>query len=272
MLSKPRIQESKVGIVIVNWQKPELTIQCINSLFKSRYKNFSVVVVDNNSGDNSVSLIENRFPFIKIIESERNKGFGYGNNIGIKQCLDENCQYIWLLNNDTISEDITLENLVEIMEKDLYLGALGCVLYTDISKRCIQSWGGGEVNPFTGLSHHYLQRTRLSRWSYLTAASVMLRSEVFKTVDGFDERFFMYWEDVDLMLRIRRSGWGLKVCETAEVVHFESSSLGRKSKQTKNYFYESSLIFYRKHLRFPYLAMLVSSFRFYVGEFLRGKP
>jgi GT2 family glycosyltransferase len=94
---------------------------------------------------------------------------------------------------------------------------------------------------------------------YLTAASVLLRATAIREAGSFDQRFFMYWEDADLSLRLKKAGWKLAVAEDARVLHRESASLGKRSPTLDLYYSRSVVVFFRKHSTFPWIAIAVSA-------------
>jgi len=241
----------KVAIIILNWLGWRDTIECLSSLKKLDYPNYRLVVVDNASSDDSVAQIQSAYPDIPIIVNKRNLGFGSGCNVAIRQALQDGTDFVWLLNNDTIADPRALTALVEKAESDLGIGAIGSVLYYMDEPDRVQAWGGGYVNYWRGESRHHLAPATEPQLHYLTAASLLLRREALKQVGLFDEKFFLYWEDVDLGCRLRNGGWKLAVAEGSRVWHKESASLGERSSLTTEYFNTSAVRFFRKHARFP---------------------
>lgn len=243
--------EKKVGIVILNWNGWKDTVCCVLSLSSLNYKNYFVVIVDNASSDNSIEEIEKAIPHIKIVVNDRNRGFGGGCNPGIRAALDMKADFVWLLNNDTVVRKETLTAMTEEIESENLVGAVGSVLYYMDNPDKVQAWGGGYVNSLLGVSKHlYEKPQRKSKLHYLTGASLLIRSEVLNSVGFFDERFFMYWEDVDLGFRIRQNNWKICVAEKSILLHKESASLGRKSPLLTRYLNQSAIIFFRKHFIF----------------------
>ena len=114
----------KVEVIILNWNGVSDTLDCLASLKKVNYKNFEVIVVDNNSSGNDVEIIENKFgDFAKeIIVNSANLGFSGGNNVGIKYALGNNAEYVLLLNNDTVVEPDLLDVLLEKIESNIQIG------------------------------------------------------------------------------------------------------------------------------------------------------
>jgi GT2 family glycosyltransferase len=247
-----------VAIIILNWQNWHDTLACVGSLRELRYDNFNIVVVDNGSTNDSAERIRKLAPDCNLVISERNLGFGGGNNIAIRQALAAGADFIWLLNNDTRPEPQALAKLVECAESDPSIGAVGSVLYYMDNPGVVQAWGGGSINYALGRSHTATQVSQSASLEYLTAASLLLRSSAIDQVGGFDPNFFMYWEDADLCLRLRDGGWKLVVAEDSRVLHRESASLGKKSPLLDYYYSNSVVHFFRKHSKFPVLPIGLS--------------
>jgi GT2 family glycosyltransferase len=241
--------------IVVNWNGWADTLQCLESLGRTSYGNFSIILVDNGSTNDSVTRIRAAFPDLEIIESAVNLGFGAGNNLGIRRALDRGAKYIWLLNNDTVVLPQTLSALVATAEADPSLGAIGAVLhYADEPER-IQAWGGGYVNLWMGTSRHFHGPVSWECLDYLTAASVLIPTDVFREVGLFDEQYFMYWEDTDLSFRIRRAGWKLGVAEGAKLLHKEGSSTGAKGVARDRLVTASGIRFLRSYSGHRILSM-----------------
>ena len=263
----------KISVVIVNWNAWRMTVDCIESLIVNT--NFlNIVVVDNGSDDGSFDMLRSIYPNIKILRSATNLGFGGGNNIGIQEAMDDGSDYIWLLNNDTIVFRETLNSMMHEFDKDDRLAAISSKLYKDIECRNIQTLGAGVVNRFTGMTKE-LKHIRVNNLielpvdSYLCAASMVVRVNALRQIGLFDERFFLYWEDVDLSFRLKQANWKIAISANSHVYHRESASLGKNSSRTKRYFYESAKKFYQKHIEFPIIPYLNAAIRFNLGEMLR---
>ncbi len=114
----------KVSVIILNWNQPRLTVDCINSVLKQKYTNFEILLVDNASRDNSVEIFEERFgdnEKIRIIVNPENLGYAGGNNEGVKRARGD---YIAILNNDTTVEKDWLEELIKALESDGKIGSV----------------------------------------------------------------------------------------------------------------------------------------------------
>jgi GT2 family glycosyltransferase len=260
---------------VLNWNGWRDTLACIESLQRSEYPNLSILVVDNGSTDNSVEIIRKSFEGIEVLETHANLGFAGGNNVGILLALSRKAEFIWLLNNDTVVEPGTLQALVLCAEADPGIGAVGSVLRYWHAPEKIQAWGGGVINLWTGRSNHVEGPEELESLTYLTAASVLLRSSVLREVGMLDEGYFMYWEDADLSYRIRAAGYRLTVAPDAFLLHKENASTGRKSPRMDRYISASGIRFLLKFAYFPPLPIFILIFgralkRFLARDWPRG--
>ncbi|MGK7368687.1 MAG: glycosyltransferase family 2 protein, partial [Candidatus Halalkalibacterium sp. M3_1C_030] len=138
----PALTEPKVHIIILNWNGKEDTIECLNSLKALEYPNFEIVVVDNASSDGSVSEIKDKFPETTLLESEINRGYAGGNNIGLRYALNHDSDYAWILNNDTVVDKNALGSLVKKMKIDGSIGICGSRLVYYHDRETIQALGG----------------------------------------------------------------------------------------------------------------------------------
>lgn len=246
----------KVGIVVLNWNGGDDTIACLNSLAGLDYSDFSVVVVDNGSEDDSVARIRAANPQVRMIETGKNLGFGGGCNVGMRAAIADGADYVWLINSDATVATDALTALVHAAEQDERIGAVGSVIFDQGRRDRIQLWGGGKVNLWVGSSRH---RRTPGRVDFISGASALIRTQALNEVGLFDEAsFFMYWEDTDLGFRLRKNGWELAVAENSRVWHEESSSLGRGSPKLIEYFTRSGVAFLRKHAVVPVVPIAVN--------------
>ncbi|RMH58292.1 MAG: glycosyltransferase family 2 protein [Deinococcus-Thermus bacterium] len=243
-----------VYIIILNWNGWKDTLACLFSLEDLDYPSYEIVVVDNGSTDNSVEEIRKAYPQITLLETGRNLGFAGGNNLGIRYALEKGANYIWLLNNDTVVAPNALTAMVEIAESNPKIGAVGSVLYYMDQPERVQAWGGGRISLITGRSRHLLSPGELH---YITGASLLLRTEALEQVGLLDEGFFMYWEDVDLSLRLQNRGWKLAVASGSRILHKESASVGKRSSLMDEYFNASAVVFFYRHASLPFLPVFL---------------
>ncbi len=259
-----------VAIILLNWHGWQDTLECLGSLEQLDYANYSVLIIDNASTDDSVVRIQTAYPDIPIIINERNLGFGGGCNVGIRHALQQGADYVWLLNNDTIVEAHTLTAMVEVAEADPTIGAVGSVLYYMDEPEKVQAWGGGYVNFWRAEARHHFAPAPEHRLQYLTGASLILRRAALEQVGLFDEQFFMYWEDVDIGFRLRKGDWRMAVAEKSCVRHKVSASLGKNSPLLAQYLNASVVRFYLKYAPSPMFSIAVAVGRHMVKRLLHG--
>ena len=219
-----------VCVVILNYNGRQITLNCVESVLKLDYPNFSVIVVDNASADDSVARFKEAFtdPRIEILVNDKNEGYAGGNNRGVAKALAAGADYIFILNNDTIVEPGCLTPLVEAMEGDRKVGIVGCPGFDGRppdSSLCFL-----HQNFFT------MRTTRLStcpgerelgEFDFVSGAAFLIRAETAAKTGMFDESFFLYWEDADLCFRARRAGYKLKVVASPGVQHLVSETIKR---------------------------------------------
>lgn len=259
-----------VYIILLNWNGWRDTIDCLNSIKKSDYQNYQIIVVDNGSTDDSVLQLRLFDPNLIILESGNNLGFAGGNNIGIRYALQNNADYIWLLNNDTIVDSSALSAMVKVALSDTRIGAVGSVLYYMDDPYKVQAWGGGWVNMWLGIARHYLSPVAVEKIDYITGASLFLNCKALNDVGFLDDNYFMYWEDTDFGFRLRKSGWKLSVAAEAKVFHKESASLGNINPIKDKYLNSSAVRFFNKHAPIPIIPIVIGSGGRLLKRLVRG--
>lgn len=282
----------KVYIILVNYNNWEDTIECLESVFKSTYPCYQVIVIDNDSPNNSilhlVSWAEGRqeivydkndqlkkciLPFeskpikytlyntskiqfdsdlnqedksnpLIFIKSNENNGFSAGNNIGIKYAMAKgDADYIWLLNNDTVIERDTLESLVKksrfYKDNNKKIGIIGAKLMLYDNPNVIQGVGGIYKKLFSIPKHYgeleedcgqYDHEQVIQQISYPIGASLFIFPEFIKDVGLMCEDYFLYYEELDWVLRGKAKGWELGYCWEAKIFHKEGQSIGASSR------------------------------------------
>ena len=243
--------DSKVHIVVLNWNGWSDTSACLSSLQQLHYGNYRVIVVDNGSTDDSVERIRKGFPWADLIETGKNLGFAGGCNAGIRQGLAQGADFIWLLNNDTVVDPGALQALVNKAKTDPRIGAVGSAIYCMEDREHLQCWGGGYISFLLGKGWHYLEPVQDEKLQFITGASLLLPRGAIKEIGVLDEGFFMYWEDGDYCFRLRRAGWRLAVAGNSNVWHRGSAFVGSKSAKIDTYFNASAARFFQKHAWAP---------------------
>jgi GT2 family glycosyltransferase len=273
-----REQNKKLPFVItvlLNWNKWEYTAECLRSLQNLDYLNNQTVVVDNGSTNDSVTRLRSLFPDVTLITNEENLGFAAGCNVGIRYALNQGADYVWLLNNDTVVHPHALTALVERAESDPQIGAVGSVIYDWERRDKILAWGGGRISYWSGRSRHVSVPVENEKLDFLTGASILIRREALGAIGLLDERFFLYWEDADFSIRLKKKSWKLAVATHSKVWHRETATVGRGTEFQDYVFNVSATIFLRKHARFSLLPIFClcggrTAKRFAAGHFRRG--
>jgi len=241
-----------VWIVVLNWNRPRDTIECISSLRELEYPAYRILIVDNGSTDDSVEMFQ-KLPDVELLSNERNLGFAEGNNRGIAHALQKEADYILLLNNDTTVSSSLLDEMVDVAESDERIGIVGPVIY--YAERPDQVWFAGMHFRYglyvvrRGL-HLKLPLRPIEQVDFASGCGMLVRREMFERVGLFDRRFFMYYEDLDLCIRASKAGYRIVTATRAIMWHALSASTGGADSPLKQYHQiKSTFIFCRKHTR-----------------------
>ncbi len=251
-----------VSIILVNYNGTALLRSCLSSIYKCTHDlPYEIIVVDNHSSDASIPTIRSEFRDVCLIENAENIGYGAGSNLGARQAKGK---YLLFLNTDTVLSENSIRMMANYMDSHPDVGALGPKLrYED---GCFQLSAGQLPNLFVeavdklryGLARTW--RTAfcpvLERWytksepvGWLTGACLLVSKEAFLQVGGFDEHFFMYYEDKDLCLRLQKHAWKVIFHPATSVMHLLGGSSHAQTRDSINHFYRTSqLYYYQKHL------------------------
>lgn len=255
-----------VYIIVLNWNRSDDTIACLDSLSHLNIKDFKlfVTLVDNGSTNDCIESIK-RFKTgkynINIIENQSNLGFAEGNNVGIEYALKNNADYVFILNNDTLVDKDIINKLLKAADRYKDAGiftpkiyfAKGFEFHKKYKKnelgKVIWSAGGqidwnnvyGENAGVDEVDNGQFGKNRET--DFATGAAMFVRSEVFKKYGLFDERYFMYFEDVDLCFRYKRSGGKIIYVGSAILWHKVAQSSGIGSDLNDYYITRNRLLF-----------------------------
>ena len=227
------MKTSKVFIVILNWNGLADTLECLDSVSKLKYTNFKVLVIDNASKDDSVTIIRKSFPAVEIIANNENLGFTGGNNVGICNALDNGADYVWLLNNDTIIEPDCLNKLIDMMNSNSRIGISSPVVYYYDSPEVVQFHGAYLDEKEYDIMMHYEitpeEATALQNKCVLWGTAMLIRNTLLEQVGFLNEKYFAYHEDCEFSVRSINAGYVNKVCSEAAIFHKDSKSTGGKT-------------------------------------------
>jgi len=265
-----------LSIVIVNYNVKEFLLNLLESV-QHASKNFAteIIVVDNNSDDDSISAINEKYPSVITIENETNIGFGSANNQALKIARGK---YLLLINPDTLVKENTFEVMIKFLEENKDVGIAGCkVLNPDgtIQLACRRSFPGPWIS-FTkviGLSTlfpksklfakynlTYLDENESNEVDAISGSFMMLTRDAFNKVGGFDTDFFMYGEDLDLCYRIQKSGMKVFYVSDTEIIHYKGESTKRSKIDETKVFYSAMHLFVRKHFSSSFIVEVILQF------------
>jgi len=243
-----------VTAVVINWNGVPVIEACLESLLGSTYERLSVLVVDNASEDDSVCLIRDRYPAVRIASTGRNLGYAGGANHGLRAAAASGAAYILLMNNDVVIAPDAVSELVMAAEKHSDAMLLGPKIYYLDRPDVIWS-AGGAVSFWTGNIRHLGIRERdrgqfdeLREVDYLTGCALLLPTRTLEVVGELDETYYMYNEDTDWSTRVIRSGGKVLYVPSARLWHKVSSSSGGGLTRYKIYHrIRSTLAYFRRY-------------------------
>ena len=284
-LSAPATErEAELAVIILNFRTPKLVGDCLDSLRDQIEPGVTVLVVDNASGDGSAQQIrafiaERGYTFAKVLESPMNGGFAAGNNVGIR-AIDANA-YL-LLNSDTLIRPGAVRALREAIARHPNAGLI--VPRTEnvegdfdrnafVTPRPLSEFvRGAKIGLLSRLLRRFDVVAEVPRTSFeaewVGFCAVVVRREVIERVGLLDEQFFMYYEDIDYCMRVRRAGFSIVYFPEAKVVHLLGGSSGLTSKngvqkRAARYMYEARARFFAKHYGLP--GLLAANVAFDAG-------
>ena len=248
-----------LSIVILNWNVCDLLGRCLASLRSQRYA-LEIIVVDNASHDDSVAMVQAKYPQARVIANAENRGFTGGNNQGIEA---SHGRFVMVLNPDTEVLNDALDRLVVYLDEHPTVGAIGPQLLNP--DRSVQSsrrrfptlavaffestWLQG-IAPKGILTHYYMDDVRPDHShevDWLNGACTIFRREVIDHVGLYDaQNFFMYSEELDLCRRVKVAGWQIVYLSEAQVVHYIGRSSDQAVAERHIYFQTSKVHYFRK--------------------------
>lgn len=260
----------QVSVILVSYNTRELLKNCLLSVFeKTQDVEYEVYVVDNNSADGSVEMLENEFPQVKLIKNKENKGFGTANNIAIK---DSQAEYVFLLNTDTILTNNAIKIFYDFMEnsKDTKIACCGGHLYSEDAQTVNNSYGVfpnltelflmvlGARNLFKLLFREYYYKhvqsciiglyktNEIVEVDYIIGADLFIKKAVLDKIGAFDEDFFMFYEDTELGYRIKNRGFKSMIIPDAKIIHLESKSFNNNNMKKMKLYKKSEYLYFEK--------------------------
>jgi GT2 family glycosyltransferase len=260
-------QAPLVMIITLNWNRQADTLAFLASCAELRYPRMQLVVVDNGSTDGSVAAIAAAYPGVIQLCNATNLGFAAGMNVGLRYALAHNADYVFLANNDTTLAPDALDLLVRAATAHSAAVVAPAIYYAAAPEQLW--WLGGTLRPLL------LEVQRLAAApsptpfpvDFVTGCGMLISSAALAQVGLFDERFFMYYEDSDFCLRVRRAGQTILVEPRAAMYHKVAQSSGGGDSPNERYqMARSSIQYFRKHAR-PRQWLFIGPYR--TGSALR---
>ena len=224
-----------IGVVLINWNQYEDTVDCLGSLYEMDYPNFRVILVDNGSSDGSGERIARLFPRVDMIYSEANLGFDGGNNLGVMRALNLGCDYIFLLNNDTVLDPRLIDELIAVADSDRRIGILGPKIYYYDAPDIV--WWAGcclSVSPHGmfnfsqegNMKEDVGQFDDVAEIDGAIGCAMLVKRGVIEKAGLLDERFFIYHEEHDYALRAIAEGYRIVFVPGGKLWHKVSRAMG----------------------------------------------
>ena len=254
----------QLSVIILNYNVRFFLEQCVASVQEALTNiDSEIIVVDNDSSDDSCEMIKSRFPNVKLIKNNSNLGFPKGNNIGVAQAKGD---YICILNPDTVVAEDTFDRILAFAEKQENLGIVGCKLI-DGSGNFLPESKRGIPTPFVALTKifglyklfpswelfnryyaQHLSENETGKVDILVGAFMIMKRELYNDIGGFDENCFMYSDDIDLSFMVLKSGKNNYYFHETSVIHYKGESTVKDGLYMKR-FREAMQFFYKKHYK-----------------------
>lgn len=227
-----------IGIVIVNWRRPDYTARCLESLAAldlSRVGHIETLVVDNESDGTLDDTLRGAFPDVRVVENRENAGLAAALNQGARELRATSpSDYLWFINNDVVVDAGALSALVDALERDPHIGVAGPLVYHPDQRSQIEQ-AGFRVSHWTG-RHVYLKvgidlfrndKDNIADVDSAYGCANLVRRVAYERAGGFDPRFNLYFEETDFNVRVRRHGFRVVVVKDARVFHREGGTMNQ---------------------------------------------
>ena len=268
----------QVYIVILNYKRWQDVIECLESIFNSRYDNYTVIVIDNDSQNNSLDhlkswangnvvhgrKLKNAKPYAHIysneinnaaqinslgqlifVQNQKNVGFAAGNNVILRFLLDVD-SYIWLLNPDIVVEEDTLSELIEFAGHQPFTSITGSVIRSYSNRDKVLLYGGARINFNSATVSLIRNENKVSEIDFICGGSLFTHTKHFKDIGLLPEEYFLIWEEADWCYKARQKGYKMLVCKKAVCYDKISTSIGKGF--LANYYYTlNGLLFLKKY-------------------------
>jgi GT2 family glycosyltransferase len=245
-----------VAVLILTWNRVDELVPCLESFSRNEYPNTEVIVLDNGSEDETAPTVKRDFSWVTLIENGTNLGFCRGNNVGLQYALEHDCDYVMLLNSDTMVLPGLITELVSVLESDPRIGIVGAknVLMENPDftwgRYGKVTWGPMLVKTIGRFARDEKLDEPPQDVDWVIGNACMMRREALAKVGLFDEEFWQCNEDVDWCYRAREAGYRVVYVDRAAILHKGGSSADISHKKIFSYGYfigRNAFTFARKH-------------------------
>ncbi len=250
-MSKP---SPLVYIIVLTWNGKKWLESLFPSLLKTNYPNFHILLVDNDSSDDTERFIR-KHPSVEYLKLPQNIGYAGGNNAGIRYVLKKEPKYICLLNNDTKVMPNWLTELVTVTRSDSAIALTGPM---------VMDWTGKNISKGTSFMNPYLEKDYKNKElksvyevDSIEGCCMLIRTSVLKKIGLFDETYFAYFEEMDLQRRIKAAGYKIIQATCSKIQHFEKGSQMRDDNNLKYLYARNELYFILKNPNNPFGSNLL---------------
>jgi GT2 family glycosyltransferase len=279
------MSDNNVLISVLNWNNFESTEKCVLSVLNLKYSGFQILIIDNKSTDSSYEKLKKRFPSLKVIQSEANRGYASGHKIGVEYALNKKFKFIWVLNNDLIVRENSLSELLNAFR--IYgLGVFGSITLKSENPDIINFGGGRISNIYDSLDYNKFEGYTLKEYNAevglrevqsIEGSSFIVPAEVIEKYGFLREDFFMYGEETDYCFRLNKQGIKSYVVPSSIVVHKGAESLKDKKYLEKYYRRRNFLYFEKSHYGISIIKNIsrkvgiINSFKYFLSYYIQLK-
>ena len=232
-----------ISIIIVNYNTEKLILECLKSIYERTFNvDFEIIVVDNASSDDSLEIISNVYPQVRLVKNNENIGFGRANNEGVKIAEGD---YLFFLNPDTVLLNNAVKILLDFMKSDPAVGICGgnlfdenmnfihsySLLFPSIFWELDQFFNGFMRRIKYGKLAYINQTDNVLNVAYITGADLLIKKDLFIVLGGFSSDFFMYYEETELAYRVRKNYYNIVNVPQAKIIHLEGQSFNLSEKR-----------------------------------------
>lgn len=249
--------------VVLNWSAYEETANCVRSLKTASYRNLNIILVDNASPDGSGMKLQEAFAEFKFLAQKTNGGYAAGNNAGIRMALEHGADYVLILNNDVVVERCFLEPMIALLRSEDNIGVVTCTIrYLNEPQHVYYAAGRFSKWLCTGLNHRRASASNFVRSglsldvNFINGSLMLVKREVFEQVGLLEEKFFMYFEDLEFSRRVNQS---YRLVYTPQSVVYHKSGAGRGWSS-----YSEAYLYYHTRNRFLVFSKESPIFQVYV--------